>query len=80
MKTLTDVQQDMSELYTAVKDGTIELKNAAELANIAGKYLKAEQLKLAREIFVSHRSRVEPPILPSQQGDAERAALTIMQG
>lgn len=65
MKSLADVQSDMSELYEAVKTGSVELKTAAELANIAGKYLKAEQLKLAKEIFVHHRERgVQPPQLP----------------
>jgi hypothetical protein len=81
MKTLTDIQSDMSDLYEAVKDGSTELKMAGELANIAGKYLKAEQLKLAREIFVSHRSSTDAPGLPpaQSQADAERAALTVMQ-
>ena len=53
MKTLDDVKRDMSILYDEVNNGTTELKAAAELANIAGKYLKAEQLQLAREIFTS---------------------------
>jgi len=48
----------MSILYDQVKGGEIELKAAAELANIAGKYLKAEQLKLAREIFLQHNNRL----------------------
>lgn len=52
MKTLDDVKRDMSVLYDEVNGGTTELKTAAELANIAGKYLKAEQLQLAREIFL----------------------------
>jgi hypothetical protein len=55
VKTLDDVKADMSELYSEVRDGTIELKVASELANITGKFLKAEQLKLAREIFASAR-------------------------
>lgn len=54
MKTLDDIKLDMSELYEGVNGGTTELKKAAELANIAGKYLKAEQLQLAREIFLGH--------------------------
>lgn len=58
MKTLTDIQQDMSALYDDVKNGSMELKAASELANIAGKYLKAEQLILAREIFTSATSRL----------------------
>lgn len=52
MKTLDDIKLDMSTLYDQVNDGNTELKAAAELANIAGKYLKAEQLQLAREIFM----------------------------
>lgn len=51
LKTLEDVQRDMSALYEEVRTGRTDLKVGAELANIAGKYLKAEQLKLAREIF-----------------------------
>lgn len=57
-KTLEDIQRDMSVLYDQVNDGGIELKAASELANIAGKYLKAEQLILAREIFTSEKSRL----------------------
>ena len=55
MKTMNDIKQDMSDLYEQLKAGTCELKAAAELANIAGKYLKAEQLDLAREIFMAGR-------------------------
>lgn len=52
MKTLDDIKRDMSVLYEEVNSGTTEVKVAAELANIAGKYLKAEQLQLAREMFL----------------------------
>ena len=55
MKSLQDIKQDMSALYESVKNGTTDLKLAAEMANIAGKYLKAEQLDLAREIFINNR-------------------------
>lgn len=55
VKSLEDIQVDMSELYDQVRDGVVELKAAGEMANIAGKFLKAEQLKLAREIFTSQR-------------------------
>jgi hypothetical protein len=59
MKTLNDVKQDMSDLYEAVLMGTCDLKLAAELANISGKFLKAEQLQLARDIFLNV-SRPQP--------------------
>lgn len=55
MKTLIDIKADMSALYDEVRNGKRELKTAAELANIAGKFLKAEQLELAREIFTSNK-------------------------
>lgn len=50
-KTLSDVKADMSDLYEQVKAGTTDLKMAGELANITGKYLKAVQLEMAKEIF-----------------------------
>lgn len=52
-KTLDDVKADMSALYNQVRDGICDLKLAGELANITGKYLKAVQLDLATEIFLS---------------------------
>jgi hypothetical protein len=52
-KTLDDIKSDMSALYDNVVEQSVDLKTAAELANIAGKFLKAEQLQLAREIFLS---------------------------
>lgn len=52
MKTLAEVKADMSELYDQVREGGCDLKLAAELANITGKFLKAEQLIFAREIFL----------------------------
>lgn len=54
MKTLDEVKADMSELYDQVRSGSCDLKLAGELANITGKFLKAEQLILAREVFLSN--------------------------
>ena len=53
MKTLTDIKQDMSDLYEALKAGSVDLKTAGELANISGKFLKAEQLELATAVFLN---------------------------
>jgi len=55
MKTLNDIKQDMSTLYDELRAGEVDLKMAAELANVAGKYLKAEQLELATSIFLSDK-------------------------
>jgi len=58
MKTLNDIKQDMSELYESLKTGAVDLKVASELANISGKFLKAEQLQLAREVFIENKAKV----------------------
>jgi len=57
MKTLNDIKENMSDLYDAVLSGGTDLKTASELANIAGKFLKAEQLDLAREVFLDSRKQ-----------------------
>ena len=57
MKTLDDIKRDMSELYEALKTGYVDLKVASELANISGKFLKSEQLQLAREVFLENRAK-----------------------
>jgi len=57
VKTLDNIQEDMSALYEDLMANKVELKTATGLTNIAGKILKAEQLKLAREIFLSQRKR-----------------------
>lgn len=63
MKSLDDVKINMGALYEEVRTGKTELKIAAELANIAGKYLKAEQLQLAREIFVNGKKSPTTPLV-----------------
>lgn len=62
-KSLDTLKNDMADLYDEVRSGKTELRVASELANIAGKYLKAEQLQLAREIFVHDKQRTAPPAL-----------------
>lgn len=52
---LEEITSDMRALYKEVRDGATDLKKADTLANIAGKSLKGEQLKLAREIFISEK-------------------------
>lgn len=66
MKDLNDVKTNMGLLYEEVRHGKTELKVAAELANIAGKYLKAEQLQLAREIFVHGKKAPEQALPPPE--------------
>jgi hypothetical protein len=61
MKSLNDVQEKMSQLYSQVESGEVDLKKADSLANIAGKYLKAEQMIFAKEVFLSNKPTGLPP-------------------
>lgn len=63
MKTRNDVKKDMSDLYDELRSGEVDLKIASELANIAGKFLKVEQLDLAEKIFMSRFNDFGPPKL-----------------
>lgn len=64
MKTLKDIKQDMSELYEVLKAGQVDIKVASELANISGKFLKAEQLEFAKEVFRGRQVRAAILINP----------------
>lgn len=55
MKTLIDVKQDMSDLFELLKNNKIDIQTASEMANVTGKFLKAEQLILARDVFLNNR-------------------------
>lgn len=52
---LDEVTTNMRSLYKEVYSGEMDLKKADSLANIAGKALKSEQLKLGREMFISEK-------------------------
>jgi hypothetical protein len=68
LKSLSDIKEDMSTLYDELRSGKVELKLAAELANIAGKNLKAEQMELAKAIFLQgHAGNVTPTFPAAQQ-------------
>lgn len=72
MKTLIDVQNEMGLLYQKYKAKEIERADAAEMANIAGKWLKAEQLKIANrslDLQLAHAASVVTPLL----GDSREA-------
>ncbi len=79
MKTLDDVKTAMGTLYEQLNTGQTERAQAAELANIAGKWLKAEQLKLAREIFeddIGQRAKaLDQPTKQSPRTDASKIAI-----
>ena len=67
-KTLEDVKADMSALYESVKAGGTDLKTAGELTNITGKFLKADALQFAKQVFIANNPDAQAAI-PNLSGE-----------
>lgn len=66
IKVLDEVTNDMRTLYKELRNGEVEIKLADSLANVAGKNLKSQQLKLANAIFANEiKNRGALPLPPS---------------
>lgn len=59
MKNVQDITDSMSLIYEQLKSNELDHKNAAALANIAGKIIKANLGQLAY-----YEQRKETPMLP----------------
>jgi hypothetical protein len=51
MKNVTDLRDDLLDVYEKTKAGTIDVKVASELANNAGKIIKTAAIELAYNQF-----------------------------
>jgi hypothetical protein len=57
MKTITDLRNDLLDVYEQTKNGTIELNVATELSNSAGKIIKTAALELAYNQFTGQPTK-----------------------
>ena len=46
MKNITELNTHLTDLYQALKDGTIDVKTAAEMNNTAGKIINVQKVQL----------------------------------
>ena len=46
MKTITDLNAHLIDLFHALKDGTIDVKTAGEMNNTAGKIINVQKVQL----------------------------------
>ena len=46
MKNITELTTQLTDLYQALKDGTIDVKVAAEMNNTAGKIINVQKVQL----------------------------------
>jgi len=57
MKTVTDLRDDLIEVYKETKSGGIDNQTAGVLANIAGKIVKSAALELNYNQFKKYSKR-----------------------
>ena len=57
MKTITDLRNDLMDVYEKTKSGQIELSVASELANNAGKIIKTAAVQLSYNQFTKQADK-----------------------
>jgi len=60
VKTLSDIKQDMSDLYDSVRSGETDMKMADTLTNIAGKFVKADAMEFVRTVYLAKQATAIP--------------------
>ena len=59
MTTITDIRNDLIDVFNGLRDGTLETKDAVEINNTAGKIISSAKVQLAY-----HALRGESPSIP----------------
>lgn len=70
MTTITDIRNQLVEVFNGLRDGTIEPKQAVEVNNTAGKIISTAKVQLGY-----HALRGEVPCIPFLDGKTEVQAL-----
>lgn len=71
VKNITDLIKDLSLAYEALRDKSMGLNEAKEIANLAGKLIKAASVQLKYNQYMKHtdaipfleKSEVQEPVL-----------------
>lgn len=59
MTTITDIRDQLIEVFNGLRDGSVELKDAAEINNTAGKIISTAKTQIAYSAL-----RGEAPYIP----------------
>ena len=66
MKNITELNTHLTTLYQALRDGTVDVKTAAEMNNTAGKIINTQRVQIE---YASLRN--EAPSIPFMGGKNE---------
>jgi hypothetical protein len=62
MTTITDIRDDLIEVFNGLRDGSIDIKDAVEINNTAGKIINSAKVQIAYSAL-----RGEAPNIPFLQ-------------
>jgi hypothetical protein len=62
MTTITDIRNDLIEVFNGLRDGSIDIKDAVEINNTAGKIINSAKVQIAYSAL-----RGEAPNIPFLQ-------------
>lgn len=71
MTTITDIRNDLIDVFNGLRDGTLDAKEAVEINNTAGKIISSAKVQLAY-----HALRGESPNIPFLAAPEPVAAIT----
>jgi hypothetical protein len=59
MRSITELNKHLTDLYTALKDGTVDVKTAAEMNNTAGKIINVQKVQLEYAALRDEKPSIE---------------------
>lgn len=71
MTTITDIRNDLIDVFNGLRDGSIEAKDAVEINNTAGKIISSAKVQIAY-----HALRNEAPNIPFLAAVVDAPAIT----
>jgi hypothetical protein len=75
MTTITDIRDNLIEVFNGLRDGSIDIKDAVEINNTAGKIINSAKVQIAYSAL-----RGEAPNIPFLQAAAIQKRKAVTNG
>jgi hypothetical protein len=59
LETVKDLRNDLINIYSALREGKLELKEAKEFANVSGKIMNSAKLQLDYNIHTKSQGKIK---------------------
>lgn len=76
MTTITDIRNDLVNVFNKLRDGTMDAKEAVEINNTAGKIISSVKVQLAYAALRGEQPDI-PFLAPAREIDAAPTVVTI---